>query len=285
MRAFVAAVLASSLAAHVASAQHAYSYEDLTAGRFAPHADADQPQNASDLFNRFHAGYTLIIGEFPSWSEANALADEINARGGRIDTVISHQMLLGVVPPQLEPTVRAWSGVKFITRNRTAASAVPHGSDPAVQGILKYFNATIDGSRLRDFLATSAAGLKPLAGDVLLPPESYRAMFGGTAASRGHKPGAVETTNHLGYDNDAMTGRIGVNVHFVESNGTVDTNAYTWTSTAYGDITGRTMDGIDWWHTRAWARGILILTNVAFRAPWDYAAENQPYEPIALSHR
>ncbi|MDQ3281815.1 MAG: hypothetical protein M3Q69_10410 [Acidobacteriota bacterium] len=234
----------------------------------------------SDLFNRFHAGYTLIIGDFPSWTEANALADEINVRGGRIDSVISQQMLLGVVPPELEPMVRGWTGVRFLTRKLTAAKDVPHGDDPAVRGIIAYFNATIDGSRLRDFLTTAASGLKPLSGDAILPPEGYRAMFAGAANARGHKPGTVETTNHLGYDNDSMTDRIGVNVHFVESNGLVDANMYTWTSSAYGDITGRTIDGIDWWHTRAWARGILFLTNVAFRAPWDYPAENQPYEPI-----
>jgi hypothetical protein len=277
MRTALAALLSTFILLQ-ANAQPAHTYDDDVIGPLVIPTGRETP---GDLFRRAHSGYTLIAGDFGSPENANALAAEIRTRGGRISIIVGQEFLLGQVPPDLDTIVRGWTGVRFVARRATPAASVPHADKPAMRGIIDYFNATVDGTRLRQVLRGRANTARPPQNDLELPPAEYEEIatpeMPRTSVTSGR---ATETTHHLGYDNDIMSGGIGVNVHFIESDGTIDANTYSWTSTAINTISWEAIEGLDWWDMQAFARGLTFTTTVMFRDPASYPAVRQPYEPI-----
>jgi hypothetical protein len=216
---------------------------------------------------RLYAGRALIVGDFRSPADALALADGIDAAGGRIDQILNDRALVGFIPAGLDESIRRAPGVRFFSRGPVDAAMVPYSDDEGVAGAIHHFNRTLDGSVVRDLL--SEIGSMPPMNDAVLPPESA---------------GAPIQTNDVRVQdtirNPSMTGRIGITFHFVESNGAIDANEFTWTPADRGTIISRSQDGYDWWESQANARGKSILYSIRFFSTPGNAQEYQPYEPI-----
>lgn len=169
-------------------------------------------------FKRLHEGYTLIVGNFPTFADAYKLSDAIRARGGRIDQVIDRHTLLGTVPPELDREIRRNPHVRFLTRRPVQAHEVPFHEHAAVAGPLAFFNGIVDGSRYRELERIPAQ--RAPENDVLFP-----------AVDDGESLTAPIPQQQTTYTNSVLSGRIGIAAHFVESNGQLDANEFTWTST------------------------------------------------------
>ena len=265
------------------AAQHFHGREDVVSGNFAAHAvkAAVARDDAAKLFAEAHDGYSLILGDFGSWADALALATEINTRGGRIDLVINQRFLIGVVPAEIEQRVRAWTGVRFLTRKPTPVVQVPGTRDATVNGIVGYYNRVVDGTRLREILEAPQSdplpAETPLKDSELPPSEQPDRSTGADETTGSRRPRNVATN---AYHNEYLYGSIGVNVFFTESNGSIDANYYTWTLSDVNSTSLRMLDGLDWWHTRAFARGLSFVSAVAFHSPVNEPQVFQGYEPI-----
>ncbi|MBV8519129.1 MAG: hypothetical protein JO197_17170 [Acidobacteria bacterium] len=131
---------------------------------------------------------------------------------------------------------------------------------------MRHFNRTLDGSVLRDLMTSE---FLPPDRDVIVAPESSVPVV---STQDVHAQAAVR--------NVSMTGRIGITFHFVESNGAIDADEFTWTPADRGTIITRAQDGYDWWQSQANARGKSILYTIRFLSTPGNAQEYEPYEPI-----
>jgi len=188
-----------------------------------------QQESAIIKLKRFHAGRAIIIGNFTSFAEANVFAEGIAALGGRVDQIHNHRVIVAYLPPSADVALLADKRVRLLSRTPVDLKAEPFSLDEVAYGVARYFNRTIDGSLIREVEAMAGEALPPPGIDVVLAPSRRSTAHSESLLEHG----AVRTDT---YANESMTGRIGIIFQFVESDGTIDTNEFTWTSTDRGTI-------------------------------------------------
>ncbi|MHC4441463.1 MAG: putative metal-binding motif-containing protein [Planctomycetota bacterium] len=81
---------------------------------------------------------------------------------------------------------------------------------------------------------------------------------------------------------ESMTGTVTVAVMFVESNGSIDSNTYTWTTAHEDAIINGITSGLNWWTTMAAQHGCTLSFNVIPYRHTDSRVQ-QGYEPVTRS--
>jgi len=149
--------------------------------------------------------------------------------------------------------------------------------------LVTFFNSVVTGEVERQDHSLRWQG-DPLVNDVLEHPFvnpaevaknledkhiAWDAELARTAANGGIFPGY----------SDSMKGTVACCLFFVESNGTIDSNLYTWTTSARDQVINQCYSGTSWWASRGSSNGISVSFYISYYSP-DSSAMKQGYEPI-----
>ena len=216
-------------------------------------------------------GFTLIIMNHTEAAAANQARDFVKSRGGRIAALVPPRVMMGWVAPELSQDLIGQHGIEQITHTPVARARFA-SNDAATRSAVSFFNAVVSGALATEQAAAAQASGEPLRNDALAPPildeeayaENLRAF--GLAAS----PAA---------NSSDMIGTVAVALFFVESNGAIDPNTYTWSADDEQNTFNRALSGLTWWADQASAFGPSLTFSVSLYGATHVAAQ-QGYEPI-----
>ncbi|MEW6416519.1 MAG: hypothetical protein AB1480_00140 [Nitrospirota bacterium] len=256
--------------------------------------------------------YTLVITDAKTINEAWDAVEEISRAGGHIGVVIPNQVMLGWVPQEKVKTLVGRSKIRNIYQKpisdssrkaivkRLSASSIEFGKidENAKENAIQFFNEVVSGEyklkKSQMQTQMKAAAVKPhmLPDSFEAPPVSYRnymnnLLANGITEDTLQKAGIYAKQTPEGAislspgNSDYMVGRILFNAIFVESNGGIDPNTYTWTAADRTTIQNEIIAGLSWWANTAWTY-TTYHTPISFATLFRYNANClTSYEPIS----
>jgi hypothetical protein len=173
-------------------------------------------------------------------------------------------LLLAWLPEAAKVNLEAVPGVRGIRTAQLDAGALA-GLDEEAKRFALFFNAAVSGDLTAEAeeAAAAAEDARPLVGDVL-----------GASVLKDPLTGKAIAGN-----SDAMLGTVAVALFFIESNGTIDANSYTWSPTNEQNTLNRALSGLVWWVSEATSRGLTLSFTPVVYASTNPACQ-QGYEPI-----
>jgi hypothetical protein len=227
-------------------------------------------QNATLRGAEWQQGYTLVVTSNTDISSANLARDFVTEQGGRIAILLPPHIMLGWVPPELAGKLIGKHGIELISYETVGLTALRY-KDEGTVAAASFFNSVICGEIAEEAERAETTQGDPLADDVKGPPtldyQSYQENLGqiGLAASSANS--------------DSLTGAVAVSLFFIESDGGVDANTYTWTSTDQQNTVNRSLSELSWWSSQAQT----FNQNLSFSV-FSYSATGsvtqQSFEPI-----
>jgi len=227
-------------------------------------------------------GYTLVILEEGGVHAVNAAVREIRSAGGTVAVCGASNVLLGWIPPDRAGALLVDHGIASIHYAPVDPGLVPAGDDEA--GLfVRFFNSVVGGEADRAAMSPRTEG-PPLVNDALghgfVDPAAvtknleplhipWDAEARRTADNGGIFPGYSDT----------LEGSIALCLLFIESNGTIDANTYTWTTEDRDQVINQVMTGTSWWSNMAQTYGKTATFSVYYYSPTQ-AQMQQGYEPI-----
>jgi len=238
-------------------------------GAFAGHKQVDLSLlNAKENF-------ALILMQNQDVAAANLARDFVNDQGGRIAILAPPHVMMGWIRPDVGGSLIGLFGIEKVAYQPLALDSTPY-QDPQSRAAISFFNAFSSGVLEADKEKAAYQEIeirKPLINDALTPPplnfnDYSKNLPWGVAPAPGNS--------------DAMTGTVAVCLFFVESNGTIDPNTYTWASADVTNTYNRALNGLTWWANKAALEGYTLTFSVISYAPTSGAAQ-EGYEPILHS--
>ncbi len=224
-------------------------------------ASAHMEPGVQDAGRAWLNGLVMILHD---QKDPAAVRQAVADAGGTI-AIEGPGLVLGWLPEAATAKVTALPGVRGIhaTPIDLGESA---GLSAAAKPFVAFFNAVSSGQLQAEASAAAAAkeGALPLVGDALDAPLAK-------------DPAANEVI--AAGNSDTMLGTVAVALFFVESNGAIDPNTYTWSPTDEQNTLNRALAGLAWWSSRAASRG-LSLSFVPVVYASTSAASRQGYEPV-----
>jgi hypothetical protein len=226
-------------------------------------------------------GYSLILLEDAGIHSVNDAVRVIRAAGGTVAVCGTSRALLGWVPPDKAGTLLIDHGIASIHYAPVDPELVPESDEG--RAFVRFFNSVAGGETELAALAPRPQG-PPLVEDALEHPfvdpvavtknlEPLRIPWDAEAVRAAENEGIFP-----GYS-DTLEGSIAVGLLFVESNGTIDSNLYTWTDSARDEVIAQVLSGATWWSNMARTYGRTATFNVKSYSP-TLSAMQQGYEPI-----
>jgi hypothetical protein len=227
-------------------------------------------------------GYTLILLDHADMSSVNEAKDFVVESGGSIAIFSNAKAMLGWVPPQIVPLLVKKHGIVSVHYEPVDAGTLD-AQDEITLSLIKFFNLVVTGEVERQYHSLRWQG-SPLVNDSLEhsfvnPADvltnladkyvAWDAELARTAEHEGIFPGY----------SDSMTGTIACCLLFVESDGTIDSNLYTWTTSARDHVINQCLEGASWWANQASSNGISASFYIYYYSP-DMSQMSQGYEPI-----
>jgi hypothetical protein len=217
------------------------------------------PGDANAHLNRLE-DLVLVLDD---GTDTKAIRRSVTDCGGTI-AIEGPGYLLAWLPDAARVDLKAKSGVLGIHTAPLDANALAALSD-GVKPFASFFNAAVSGQLTAE--AAAAEPLRetalPLVGDAIEDPVVKSPVTGKAIAG----------------NSDAMLGTVAVAYFFVESNGTIDANTYTWSSTNEQNTLNRAIAGLAWWSSEAASRGLSVSFTPVVYASTNPACQ-QGYEPI-----
>jgi hypothetical protein len=240
-------------------------------------------QPASVLTNDWRDGYTLILLDATNAQALAAARELVVDQGGRVAIEVPPHVLLGWLSQASESKLIGKPGIVSIHREVMEVEAAPFQDSDSLAAI-RFFNYVASGQSRAEEAAFAGARktARPLIDCVMSHPEADPEEVAinlrklgivppsSPGSPRGRSP--VETS-------DYMTGTVAVALFFIESNGTIDPNQYTWSAVDEQATYNRALSGLSWWPGQAAIYGEnLSFTVVRYSAT--SPACQQGYEPI-----
>ena len=228
-------------------------------------------------------GYTLVVLDEGGVPAVNAAVRAIRAAGGTVAICGRSNILLGWIPPERAGGLLVDHGIASIHYAPVDPGLVAGGGEEAAL-FVRFFNSVAGGEADLAALAPRAEG-PPLVNDALA-----HAFVDPAAVTRNldplHIPWEAEARRHgpqrrdfPGYS-DVLDGTIAVCLMFVESNGAIDPNLWTWTTEARDQVYSQVMTGTTWWSNMARTFHKTATFTINFYPPTQ-AAMQTGYEPIS----
>jgi hypothetical protein len=227
-------------------------------------------------------GYTLIIMNNADMASANAARDYVESLGGRIAVLVPPHAMMGWVPPELAGQLAGNHGIERVVYAPVVAEGLKY-HDERTRSAVSFFNAAVNGNLERQ--QTQALGPEPLplTGDALPPPHiDYEAYRQNLERQGIDAPSVAEGPGALPGNSDTMVGKVGVVLFFVESNGGIDSNTYTWSQTNQQNTFNQVAGDLSWWSSKAQTYGKSLSFTVAMYSSTSSVTQ-QGYEPILHS--
>ena len=234
------------------------------------------PSHEETLFSPidWQEGYTLILMSNVDNPSANQARDFVISRGGRIAIHSPPHIMLGWVSPELSAELIGKHGIELVTRDPVDLENLKY-RDEQTLAAASFFNSVASKSLAQQMAAPSDVGGEPLINDALERPSIHYDHDLNNLQGVGVLPSPGTS--------DSMTGTVAVCLFFVESDGTIETNEYTWRDPILGDLAQNDMlsqaqSGLSWWASQAPAEAHLSFT--LFYYPSTSPVNQQGYEPI-----
>jgi hypothetical protein len=220
-----------------------------------------------------------------SWKEAKKIFSDNNVY---VALAIQPNLFLVRVPQGKESEVERIREVKKVFSAQIPASEMSHRSQEEIS-LMRFFNKAKSGEILKELQAPDSLrqGKLPLIDDAFPHPEINPAHYLknlmdnglGESHARLREPGkSGEITGEWG-NSDLMWGDVSITCFFVESDGAIDPNLYTWTSADRDTIIEQIYLGLLWWSNEAFSSQRLLTFFVKYFEPADTVCQTG-YEPI-----
>jgi len=230
-------------------------------------------------------GYTLILLDEKDLHAVNDAKEYIEESGGSIAIYSNAKAMLGWVPRTIAPFLVGKHGITSIHYEQVDADAL-NAQDEISLSLVNFFNSVVTGEVERQYHSLRWQG-DPLVNDVLEHPFVNPAEVIKNLEDKHIAWDAelVRTTANggvfSGYS-DSMKGTIACCLFFVESDGTIDSNRYTWTTSARDHVINQCLSGASWWASQGSSNGVSVSFYIFYYSP-DSSAMKQGYEPILHS--
>ena len=227
------------------------------------------------LVPNIRENFAIVLMQNQGIAAANLARDFVNSQGGRIAILAPPHVMMGWIPPRVAGTLTGPFGIEKVSYQPLALDSTPY-QDSQSRAAISFFNSFSSGILEADKEKAAFQEIeirKPLINDALTPPplnfnDYSKNLPWGVAPAPGNS--------------DTMTGTVAVGLFFIESNGTIDPDTYTWTNTDFTNTYNRALNGLTWWANKAALEGYTLTFSVASYAPTSGAVQ-EGYEPILHS--
>jgi hypothetical protein len=219
-------------------------------------------------------GYTLILMSNTDAPSANQTRDFVVSGGGKISIISPPHVMLGWVSMDLVQDLIGKYGIELITQQPIDLGSIKYRDEQSLAAA-SFFNSVVSRTLAEPMAFSRELEGEPLINDVReRPPLDYE-HYEKNLAGTGIFPSP-------GYS-DSMTGTVGVCLFFVESDGSIDQDKYTWHDlilgdTAQQDMINQVFSGLSWWANRAPVEAHLSFSVYGYVST--HPVTQQGYEPI-----
>lgn len=214
-------------------------------------------------------GYSLIVTSDVTLDQSDATVDFITDNGGQVAIVVSPRILLG------------WANGSLVGKHGIVAVF----TRPVPPGLLR--NMSVDETDHLNFFNQVSSGKwradkAPMYGPMQWSrPDTIQRP--GTNMDESLAP--KSSVQSYPGTSDFMVGKVKYNVFFVESNGAIDPNTYSWTCADMTTTVSEIAAGLSFWSSKGVTYGVpLSFATTYYRPPATGCTGNnrvlQPYEPI-----
>ena len=227
-------------------------------------------------------GYTLVIHSHEDMNSINATRDFIHRMGGSIAVLSKSHAMLGWIPAAIRHDLIGKHGIEAIFRAPLSLADLDYADETTISQV-RFFNSVASGKLARELSVFRREG-EPLINDALNPqfvePESYFTNLEDKGVDLSAEFKRLQESGLLspGYS-DVMDGTIACCVLFIESNGLIDGNSYSWTSSDWNQVLTQCLSGFSFWSSQANKRGVSVTFSLYYYTP-DKSVMQQGYEPI-----
>jgi len=243
-------------------------------------------------------GYTLVLLSTEDARSFAAVRNAIQAAGARVAVAVPPGVVLGWVPVELESKVLSIPGVEGVYRTPVPEAIIERlrARDEVDATAVLFFNSVASGAWRKEMLRQREESLfspsgeplqrEPLIKDSFDPPqlnldaylENLRSVGYDVAGEMQRLSGEGNIFEVLG-NSDNMVGTVTVTLFFVESDGSVDPNTYTWNSTHLTSTVNSAISGLTWWSSKASTYSKTVSFTVYYYPGTDVRCQTG-YEPI-----
>jgi hypothetical protein len=232
-------------------------------------------EKASTFSTAWVEGYTLILMNNTDIASVNQARDYVMSKGAKIAILSRPHVILGWVSPEIAPELLGKHGIEFITQSPVDLKELKY-QDEQTLATASFFNSVASGSMSKEIMASRSIRGRPLINDALEHPTINQKDYLKNLHNLGIAPSPGNS--------DSMTGTVAVCLFFVESDGSIDPDTYTWNSTDWWNTYNRAASGLSWWASQAPFYGASVSFDLLFAVSNpDGRTFEQGYEPVLHS--
>lgn len=208
----------------------------------------------------FSKNFCLIETNCKTLKDANLTAKFINNNGGQVAVITSPNYFIGWIPESIHSNLLGRNKITLISNKKIDATHINDNN----KVIANYFNSVVTKEI---FLKNKSVNINYTNNGCIVPNDNeIQNRITGNIC---------DNSNNSEY----MIGSVYCRLFFLESDGSIDTNEFTWTLDDYNDIKGQAIDAWTIWSYTANQNNISV-TYLVEDYGFGSSQNNQPYEPI-----
>jgi len=233
-------------------------------------------------------GCTLVLLSTNDIDSANKARDYIINNDGEIFVLSPPHAMVGRINPTVADELLGKFGIESIFYRPVSLEEIRY-KDKQTVSLVKFFNYVTSGEFEKTFLLYREKG-EPLINDALQRPLIDHGDYLRNLSDRGmNVVGLKEESDRFrgekyGFlspgNSDSLIGTVACCLFYIESDGSINSDQYTWTQAAFDLTYNQCLTGLSWWASNAQTRGISLSFTLFYYASPD---TNQGYEPIVHS--
>ncbi|TET70923.1 MAG: hypothetical protein E3J44_05130 [Candidatus Aminicenantes bacterium] len=233
-------------------------------------------------------GCTLVLLSTNDIDSANKARDYIISNDGEIFVLSPPHAMVGRINPTVADELLGKFGIESIFYRPVSLEEIRY-KDKQTVSLVKFFNYVTSGEFEKTFLLYREKG-EPLINDALQRPLIDHGDYLRNLSDRGmNVVGLKEESDRFrgekyGFlspgNSDSLIGTVACCLFYIESDGSINSDQYTWTQAAFDLTYNQCLTGLSWWASNAQTRGISLSFTLFYYASPD---TNQGYEPIVHS--
>jgi hypothetical protein len=230
-------------------------------------------------------GCTLVLLSTNDIDSANKARDYIISNDGEIFVLSPPHAMVGRINPTVADELLGKFGIESIFYRPVSLEEIRY-KDKQTVSLVKFFNYVTSGEFEKTLLLYREKG-EPLINDALQRPLIDHGDYLRNLSDRGmNVVGLKEESDRFrgekyGFlspgNSDSLIGTVACCLFYVESDGSINPDKYTWTQAAFDQSYNQCLTGLSWWAINAQARGISLSFTLSYYASPD---TDQGYEPI-----
>lgn len=230
-------------------------------------------------------GCTLVLLSKDDIDSANDARDYIISNGGEIFVLSPPHAMVGRIEPGVADELLGKFGIESIFYHPVSLEEIRY-KDKQTISLVKFFNYVTSGELEKTFLLYREKG-EPLINDAWQRPLINHGDYLRNLGDRGMDIVKLkeESDRFLGEkygflspgNSDSMIGTVACCLFFVESDGSINSDQYTWTQAAFDLTYNQCLTGLSWWASNAQTRGISLSFTLSY---YESPDTDQGYEPI-----